>query len=826
MRTFLQDLRYGARMLRKQPGFTLIAVMTLALGIGANTALFQLLDAVRLRTLPVKQPRELAEVGFDHQGWYAGHLEGRYPVLTNPLWEQLRDHQQAFSSMFAWGTETFNLAVGGEARNAQGLWVSGDFFNVLGVSPLQGRVFQPADDRRGCGAAGAVISYSFWQREFGGAASVIGRKLTLAGHPVEIVGVTPASFYGVEVGRNFDVAVPLCAEPVIKGEGSNFERRNSWWLAAMGRLKPGWSLEQASAHVQALSPSLFEATVPPQYQSDLAKHYLAFKLKASPAGAGFSALREEYEKPLWLLLALAGLVLLIACANLANLMLARASARQREIAVRLALGASRWRLIQQLLAESLLLALLGATLGILLADDLSALLVSFLNTQGNPIFVALTLDWRVPGFTAGLAMLTCVLFGLAPAVKTTRIAPSAVLQAASRGLTASRERFGLRRTLVVAQVALSLVLLVSALLFSRSLDKLLKLNAGFRQDSILITNVNLARLKLPKERRQIFKQQLVERIRALPGVESAAATSLGPWGDYSNNYIETDQKEIGQTNLNQVSPDYFKALDIPLLEGRDFNQRDTAIAPKVAIVNEEFARQLLKSTHPVGRTFRMRWFDHAPVVYQIVGLVKNTKYQDLREDFPRTAYFPAAQDEDPDQVDHLLIRSQTLLVGLVSAVKHAISEVSPEIELEFQTFKTQLRDSLLRERLVATLSGFFGGLALVLVCIGLYGIVSYSVASRTNEIGIRLALGASPGDVLWLILREALLLVSVGVALGLPVALGATRLLASLLFAMKPADPVSLSLAALLMLVVAIVAGYLPARRATKVDPMIALRCE
>jgi len=526
------------------------------------------------------------------------------------------------------------------------------------------------------------------------------------------------------------------------------------------------------------------------------------------------------------MLGLAGLVLLIACTNLANLMLARASARQREMAMRLALGASRWRLIQQLLAESLLLAILGAAFGVLLAENLSELLVSFLNTQGNPIFVALKLDWRVLGFTAGLGMLTCVLFGFAPAVKTTRTSPNAVLQATGRGLTASRKRFGFRRILLVAQVALSLVLLLGALLFSRSFGKLLAQDAGFRQDGILITNVDLTRLKLPKERRQLFKQQLVERIRAIPGVQSAAETGLGPWGDYSNNYIETDRGETGQTNLNQISPEYFKTLDIKLLQGRDFNERDAATSPRVAIVNEEFASQLLKSRSPIGRTFRMRWFNQAPVVYQVVGLVKNTKYQDLREDFPRTVFFPAAQDDDPDQLDHLFIRSQMPSAGIASSVRNAIGEISPEIEIEFQTFKGQLRDSLLRERLMATLSGFFGLLALLLVCIGLYAIISYGVASRTNEIGIRMALGAQSRDVLWLILRKALLLVSVGVVVGLPVALAATRLIASLLFGLEPTDLVSISLAVISMFGVAIGAGFIPARRATKVDPLVALRYE
>src|SRR5262249_47753473 len=411
----------------------LIAVITLAVGVGANTAIFQLLNAAQLRSLPVRNPEELAEAHIAEPRSYPGNYNGRRPELTNPLWEEVREKQQAFSGVFAWGTATFDLSPRGEQRFTEdGLWVSGDFFNVLGVRPLLGRVFTQADDRRGCGSPGVVISHAFWQRAFGGDASVLGRKIMLDGHPLEIIGVTPAGFFGVEVGRNFDVAVPICAEALINGEGNRLDRRSAWWLSVMGRLKPGWTLQQATAHLNSISAGIFQDTVHPGYTAETAEKYRGFKLEALPAGSGVSSLRTQYNKPLALLLAIAGLVLLIACANLANLMLARASARQREIVVRLALGATRARLVRLLLIESLLLAMLGAGAGAWGAEYLSRYVVSLISTEIQPLFVALDMDWRVLGFTAGVAILTCVLFGLAPAVRATRVTPGEMMKSGGR----------------------------------------------------------------------------------------------------------------------------------------------------------------------------------------------------------------------------------------------------------------------------------------------------------------------------------------------------------------------------------------------------------
>jgi putative ABC transport system permease protein len=823
-----QDLRFGARMLLKHKSFTAVAILSLALGIGANTAIFQLIDAVRLRLLPVRAPQELAEVRMTDMKGARGGFAPRSPTVTNPIWEQIRERQQAFASISAWGTDNVNLAPDGEARPARMLYVSGDFFKTLDVNAALGRLFTTTDDQRGCAAAGLLISYEFWQREYGGEANVIGRKLTLANRQFDIVGVTPASFFGIEVGRSFDLALPLCAVALVRGN-NNFLSGTQWWLTVTGRLKPGWSPEQATANMQALSPGLFEVALPANYPPASVKDYLASRLIAVPAGAGVSQLRENYEQALWLLLAIAGSVLLVACANLANLLLARASAREREIAVRQALGASRARLVRQLLVESLLLAATGAALGALLAQSLSRLLVSFLSTSTEPIFLDLTLDWRVLGFAAGLAVLTCLLFGLAPAIRATRMEPGAVIKAGGRGLTAGPERFSLRRALVVVQVALSLVLVAGGLLFSRSLGKLLTVDTGFRQEGVLTALVVFQRLNLPPARYPAFKDELLDRLRALPGVEAAAIgmTPLRGWGG-ANVWLDgADAQQGKSTSLSRVGTDYFKTLEIRLLAGREFDARDRIGAPKVAIVNETFARKFLNGANPVGRRF---WVNASPgspeTRYEIVGLVRDTKYRDLREEFRPIAYYADAQDEGAGAGAQFLLRSRLSQAETVAAVKRSLNEINPALTVSFQGFKPLIEATILRERLLATLSGFFGGLALVLACIGLYGLLAYGVASRTNEIGIRMALGAQARDVRRLVLREALLLVTVGVAVGLPLIFAVTRLAATLLYGLTPTDPVSLLAAALLLVAVALLAGYLPARRATRIDPLVALRCD
>jgi putative ABC transport system permease protein len=831
MNSLWQDVRFGLRALRKSPGFAAVAVITLALGIGANAAIFQLIDAVRLRTLPVKDPNTLAIVHIERHHWGQGNFSGNYSQFTYPLWQQIRNRQESFSSVAAWGGRRLNLATGGEVDYAHAIWITGEFFQTLGIRPMLGRLISPADDQTGC-AGGVVLSYAFWQRRYGGAASVIGSDIRLEGHPFPILGVTPPSFYGVSVGDHFDLAVPVCAEPIVDGEYSfvNGPRaRESWWLAVFGRLKPGWNLKRATAQLRVITPAALHETIPPQYDASGVKHYLAYEFEAMPAANGFSELREDSSTPLWLLLGLSGLVLLIACANLANLLLARASGREREIAVRLAMGASRGRLVRQLLCESALLAIAGMLCGGFLASTLSKSLVAFISTPNNPIFLDMPTDWRVLGFAAGLAILTTILFGLAPAMRAGGASPGAVLKSGGRGTTAGRERFRLQRILVAAQVALSLVLLAGALLFARSLRNLLTRNLGFDQNGVLVVDADYTRLNLPSERRYGFGRDLLERIRAIPGVEAAAASRSPVSGNSSNDEVIGDKSNEGKgvTWLDWTSPGYFHTMGISMLGGRDFDVRDTAQSPKVAIVNQVFASKFLGGKDPVGKQFRLWEATGKPEPsYTVVGVVSDSMYQDLHAPFVAIAYLPRSQTETPDTDSVYLIRSQAGVAGLLNSVKDVVAGVNPEIDLRFTVLRTQIRDSLVQDELMAILTGFFGALAVLLAAVGLYGMISYTVGQRTNEIGVRMALGAQRGNVLRMILLEVAVLIAIGIATGtlLTIALGEAA--NSLLFGLKPRDPATLALAVIILAAIGLVASLLPARRASRLEVMAALRYE
>jgi putative ABC transport system permease protein len=824
-----RDLRYGVRLLRLNPGFALVATLSLALGIGANTAIFQLLDAVRIRTLPVERPQDLVEIRIGNaKSGRTGQFSGRRPMLTNPQFEHIRDRQDAFSGLAAWGTAAFNLTSSGEARYAQGLWVNGDFFRTLGVNAMLGRVFTSADDRRGCSAPPAVVSYGFWQRELGGDAAAVGRPLRLEGRELEIVGVTPPQFFGVEVGRMFDVALPLCSEALTRAR-SGLDKPDVWFLGVFGRLKPGWTMAQATAHLMAISPGIVQATLPPKYRPEDSKSYLDFKFEAFPAGTGVSGLRRDYETPLWLLLATTGLVLAIACANLANLMLARATAREREIAVRLAIGASRGRIVRQLLAESLLLSALGAAGGLVLAKWLSAFLVGFLRTDTNRIFVDLAMDWRIFAFTGVLAVATCLVFGLTPAIRATSAAPGAAMKTGSRGTTDSRERFGLRRILVVVQVALSLVLVVGALLFVRSLRNLMLLDAGFRQDGVLVVNLDLRGAAIPEGSRRTAFDEMTARLQALPGVDSAAEAFIMPMSGagWNNTIVIRGHARKENVNFNAVGPGYFKALATPVIAGRDFNSQDTTSSGKVAIVTEQFARTFLDSKNPVGETFQVEEGEGVErPVYLVVGLVKDAKYTDLREEFAPIAFLAATQDAKPEPFLQVVLRSGVPLTTLTRSITGAVAAAQPSAILEFQTMNVLVRESLLRERLMATLSGFFGLLAGLLSTIGLYGVMSYMVERRKNEIGIRIALGADRGAVVAMVMREAATLLAAGIIVGGVAALGAARWASTLLFGLRPGDPATLAAASIALALVAALASFLPARRASRLEPTVALREE
>ncbi len=829
----IQDVRYGVRQLRQAPGFTLVAVLSLALGVGANTAIFQLVDAIRLKMLPVARAQELVSIDFQKDSSRAGWWSSRSARFTYAHWQQIRAQQQAFTGVLAWSATRFNLANGGEGRYAEGLYVSGEFFRHLGVNPILGRTFTAEDDRDTCAGFGAVLSHAFWQREFGADPGALGRTIGLDGYPVPVIGVTPASFFGVEVGNRYDVAVPLCADRLLaEDKKGRIPLPHAWWLSIMARLKRGWTPERATAHLVALSPGIMQATLPPSYKPDLAKKYLTNRLEATTAGTGVSGLRRAYERPLWLLLATTGLVLLIACANLANLLLARASVREREVAVRLAIGASRWRLVRQFLAESLLLAFSGAALGAVLAQFLSRALVASISSANRPLFVGLAPDARVLGFTAALAVFTCLLFGLMPAMRATHLEPASAIRTGGRSVTSGRGSFSLRRILVAMQVSLSLVLLVGALLFVRSLRNLLTTDTGFRPEGVLTVSLDFSKAQYAKERRLAVYRELNEKLSALPGVVSAAQVLFTPVsGSGWNNSVGPDGAPAAASGkeafFNRAGPGYFGAMGTKLIAGREFDDHDTLASPKVAVVNEVFARKYFSGANPVGRTFHLEAEAGKPEpLIQIVGLVKNTKYYELREDFRPIGFFPIAQDQEPGPGATFVLRLAGSPSAFISAAKSAVAAVNPTMGIEFRSFSGQLEESLLRERLMARLSGGFGLLAGLLATMGLYGVIAYTVARRRNEIGVRIALGADRRRVIRLVLREAMLLLGIGLPAGILIAVWAGRAAATLLFGLQPYDPITMVAATCLLAAVATAAAYGPARRAAALEPMVALREE
>ncbi|MBL0158464.1 MAG: ABC transporter permease [Bryobacterales bacterium] len=821
LETAWQDLRYAVRVLAKDRGFTAVAVLTLALGIGANTAIFGLIDAVMLKSLPVQRPEELLQVRM-----------GESSVFTNPIWEQVRDRQDVFSGVFTYGDDRFNLSPGGEARYVQGAWVSGEFFETLGVQPALGRPITRADDRRGCPAT-AVLSYDFWQSEYAGNPAVVGRSVSLEGQPFQIIGVAGRGFSGMAVGQPMNIYVPVCSEALVHGKESWLDGRSIWWLTVIGRPRPGVTPQQVTARLKVLAPEIFRATKPPNWRGEDVKEYEQRTFETKPVAGGISDLRGQYSNALLALMGVVGAVLLIACANVANLILARASVRQREIAIRLALGSGRGRLIRQLLTESLLLSLTGAALGVLLAQWGSHVLVRLLSTSRSAVSLDLHVDGRMLAFTAAIAVATALLFGLAPAWLATRVQPNAAMKSGGRGTAEGHTRFSFGKALVIAQVALSLALVACAGLMLGTFRKLATLDPGFRHEHVLLTGVDLRNAKYPEAQRRAVFDRILERLRALPGVRSASSSDITPisgmaWnGEITVEGFKAKNRRDSLAYFNQVSDKYFETMGTPILAGRDFEERDGPTAPRVAIVNETLARKFFGQASPLGRTFRMEQGPNLDPPVEIVGVVRDAKYGTLREVTKPTAYLANGQSTEPGWMSHNFeLRSDSGATDVIPAVRAAVAEVNPNVVIQFKTLSLQVEESLTRERLLAVLSGLFGGLALLLAMIGLYGVMSYNVTRRHNEIGIRMALGAAQGTVRTMVLRDVAILVALGLSAGIGLSLAGGRLIESFLFGMKASDPSALTGAVVLLAVVAALAGYLPARRASRVDPMVALREE
>jgi predicted permease len=830
--TLVRDLQYALRVLRHSPGFTVAVLVSLTLAVGANTAIFQLINAVRLRPLPVDRPGELTIIAIGGRDWPSGNYSGRYADLTYPLWSEIRSHADPFSSVLAWSQSSFDLAPRGQQKFAEnGLWVSGEFFSALGVKPALGRLFVASDDVRGCGVPGVVLSHAFWEREYGASPTIVGTKVSVNGRPFEVLGVTQRGFFGIEVGRSFDLALPLCAEETLRGQGTWLDMRDQWWLSVMGRLRPGWSPDRATAFLRAASPAVFENTMPANVSAENAARYRKSVLEVRPGSGGFSGLREQYDTPLWLLLGVAAMVLLIACANIANLLLARAGVRAREIAVRLALGASRRRVARQLLVESLLLAAGGALLGVLLAPLLGRAVVRMISSDVSPMFVDLAPDWRLLAFTIGLTGVTCVLFGLAPAMRATRVNPGAVMAASGRSLTADRRQSRLRSVLVSTQIALALALLVGGVLFGRSLFNLLTLDAGFQQAGVLELDLNVSQLALTDEGRRSLYRDLTERLRTTPGID-AVATSMkiptrGSW--YGKVFLPApDGLRAEWSVFNQVSGGYFDTLRIPLLAGRDFNDDDRPEVPTSVIVNEAFTRQFLpgiQRAEIIGTTFRLGSPTSEPGrTARIVGLVGDTKYESLREEFRSIVYLASSQTRSVGSDNQFLLRSEIALPVLTVAVAHVVDAVNPGISFHFHDFRYDIRNSLRRDQLMATLCGFFALIGATLAAIGVYSLGAYTVTQRTAEIGIRMALGADRRRISRMILGETLVLVIAGLVAGTLLAGFAARSASGMLFGLTPMDPQTLVGSVIFLAAVALGASYLPARRASRANPVEALR--
>ena len=827
--TLVQDIRYGLRQMRRNPAFSAVAILSLGLGIGANTTIFSLIDAVFLRSLPVAHPEQLAQFVWEKEG---------IGYHSNPLWEQLRDRireggdKEPFSAVFAWSFTQFNIANGGEAQNIYGTFVSGDYFPGLGVNPAVGRVFAFEDDKRGC-APLAVLSHSYWTRAYGADASAVGKTIALEGKKFQIIGVTQPGFTGLDVGSAPDVYVPICSDPILHVPNGLLDRRDRWWLLVDARARSGVTPAQMNAPLNVLGPDVLRATLPPDLSSQQRDSYVSrtFRVRMIPGG-GFSGLQREYKDPLWTLMVAVGIVLLIACANIANLLLARSTARQREMAVRIALGAGRGRLIRQNLTESLILSFSGAAVGLFFARCGSQILIS---TRYFEVRLNLASDARVLLFTAAIGALTGVLFGLMPALRASGVSPNAAMKAGGRGLAEPSSRMDLGKTLVVVQVALSMVLIAGAGLMRASLQNLAKLDPGFRAEGLLLVNANLQGGNIPKGHEQLAIRNILDRLRGVAGVRSVAAAATTPLsGESWHELIKMDDAtgRPGDESIvmfNATTPGYFSTIVTPLIEGRDFNDRDTEGSPNVAIISEAMAKRFFGKASAVGHVFRMQKGDDWSEPIEIVGVVRDEKYERLRDTAPLMAYGPITQFSTTQlSTAHptYLLRAYGSPAALINAVKQEIAAVNPNIVMRFMPMTEQLAESLTKQRMLAALSTFFGILALALAALGLYGVLSYNVARRRNEIGIRMALGAPQSRVMSMILGEASWLTFIGLGLGLAGTLAATRLVTAFLYGLQADDPPTLVASAAVLAAVAAVAAYLPARRASRLDPMISLRYE
>lgn len=826
-----QDLRYALRSVRSNPGFAALAVLSLGLGIGANTAIFTLIDQVLLRLLPVAKPQQL--VALLGPGPRSGFSLGGPATFSYPMYRDLRDGNQSMSGMLARFATSVSFAYKGQTERVPAELVSGNYFDVLGVQPAIGRTLAPEDDVKPGAHPVIVLSYAFWQQRFGGSPAILNQTVTINGNPMTIVGVAAPEFGGVEVGRPSAVFLPMAMKKQATPTWDELQNRQAVWVNVIGRLKPGVTQEQAAANLNVIYSAVLKQEVELLKDAPLSyrQRFLQRKVQVAPADRGRSGLRDRFSTPLIVLMSMVGLVLLIACANVASLLTARATARQKEIAIRLALGARRGRVVRQLIVEGLCLALCGGALGLIVAAWTGDALLRFLPFEG-PIQQFRTMpDVRVMAFTMALAVVTGILFSLAPALQATRPNVAPALKDQTNAVASGGGQVRFRKGLVIAQFALCLLLLVGTGLFARSLYNLQSLNPGIDTGKLVTFAADPALNGYGQPRVIELMDRALDRLAAIPGVESVSFTKFPVLANARPQLtimVEGYRAKEGEDmnpQFNVIAPGYFATMGIPLISGRDFRSSDGPGAPKGVIINESTAKYFFKNENPIGRRIGLDG-GNAPMTHEVIGVVKDDRGASLREESGRWIFMHYKQWESHDRINFYLRTAQPDS-AILPAVRRAMHEADPNLPLfSLKSMTAQINELLFIDRLIAVLAAGFGFLATLLAAIGLYGITAYGVARRTREIGIRVALGAKTLDVIGLVMREVALMTAIGIVLGIPIALGLSRSIQSQLYGLEAKDPATLAAASVLLAVIAFTAGFIPARRAARIEPLRALHHE